>query len=45
MLRNSWARQDDKWYYVDGSGLAVSGRRKIGDKWYYFDSDCVWKEN
>ena len=38
MKTNSWVMIDDKWSYVDKSGLQVTGWKQISKKWYFFDN-------
>ena len=40
MLSNQWHKEaETKWFYLDGSGAAVSGWKLIGGEWYYFEKN------
>lgn len=47
MLKNCWATQSSKWYYLGSDGASVKGWQTISGNKYYFDSNFVmvtgWK--
>ncbi|MCI5620277.1 MAG: hypothetical protein MR355_01720 [Lachnospiraceae bacterium] len=41
LVKSQWHQEDNKWYYLDENGVAVTGWAVIGSKWFYFDKDAV----
>ena len=41
LVENDWIQErfDDKWYYADQDGKAVTGWKEIDGNWYYFGED------
>ena len=39
-----WLKLSGKWYYLNASGVMVTGMQNIGGKTYTFDNNGVWVE-
>ena len=37
--KQTWFQDNDKWYYFDENGYAVTDWKYLGGKWYYFQPD------
>ena len=38
-VKSGWVQSGNKWYYLNKSGVMVTGWAQIGWKWYYFNED------
>ena len=41
-MQTGWIQLSGKWYYLDSSGVMVTGTRVIDGKSYTFNSSGVW---
>ena len=40
-MKTGWQKVNVNWYYLNGSGAALTGWQQIGGSWYYFENDHV----
>ena len=39
MVKNTWYKYKDKWYYLGADGAMLTGQQTIDGKWYVLNED------